>query len=584
MNEIIRDDSTPEEAPAANVVFEVEEKLDEQVDTPPAAQPQAFPKKSRAQAKKHWETWYNRNYFEYLRGGTIRRILTGFPVRYTTLVKYDLVDFYKKNTPKKNLAKFEYQKVYDRRLKKIKRPYANQVADRVANAMRVNEIGTTIPVDGIKIYVNPNTDNADAVPFNTNPLTSGEVRVVKPPRENAPPAPPVVNGRYTIARVRWIFTYQGYKLNKRRNDPDPFLDPKAAEKYIKHIETAAQRLKCIQAQKVSSLNEVDLVACFKNYTKRMIKKLATQDGTKSANNLISVIARSLPGNDEIFAELMGDKLKLWNEVNEELWQERRQKNKKQLDEPVVAYKFLVNMLKDLRQRFLEKPDDIDRNYDYLLMALYILRNPIRDNYAAVKIVDTIPLKADGTLQKKDETGIYPDYYSPKSKTFALQSYKSRNKFGQVRQTVREMESLFKFIKRRKLFPVSIGQAIKESLDALPRSYLFAKVEGRKDKKVVDAPYNKGRKLTRRILDITARYDMKEKNFGKNVGVNELRHAFVSHCYCKEKFNENQKEKLALLMLHSVKTAKEVYLRACELSRRAIARYRQKGYDVSQYSV
>jgi len=162
-------------------------------------------------------------------------------------------------------------------------------------------------------------------------------------------------------------------------------------------------------------------------------------------------------------------------------------------------------------KVLEKEQELARtsyaSKDHLLLAMYSLIEPMRQDYGAVKIYEDEPDVEEGNYIVMRE--------NPR---VVLQEYKTATAYG----------------KKERMLPEVLKRIIEKSLESNPRQYLFVSVDGQ--------PYkdNSYTRFANRTL---------EKVFGKRFTVSMMRHSFVN----TKDFNDtNGVFKNAKLLGHSVK--------------------------------
>jgi hypothetical protein len=147
--------------------------------------------------------------------------------------------------------------------------------------------------------------------------------------------------------------------------------------------------------------------------------------------------------------------------------------------------------------------------DHLIVSLYTLLPPLRNDFVKMKVVSEIPTDASGNYL----------VVNPKTSQIILNEFKTSRKYGT--QTI----------------PISskLHTIIKKYLKAHPTDVLFNITENMMSKKVGD---------------------VFEKLLGKRVTINILRHSYISYMKRKEP-SLKEKEGLAKSMMHSV-SMDEVY--------------------------
>lgn len=202
--------------------------------------------------------------------------------------------------------------------------------------------------------------------------------------------------------------------------------------------------------------------------------------------------------------------------------EATDKAKKQLLKPnrmknFVCYENLVDKRKELYDKFVNDKKNNKVNLQMLVLALYTMQPPIRQEYKDMLIVKT-PLKKDD------------------KKNYLLK------KNGKYTMVIKHD----KVIKSHKVgkFELSdeLGKIIDLSLEAYPRKYVLP---------TINNPLKPtGKQGLERLLHGIFH--------GKRLSVDLLRIAYITHAYEQKGINALDKEKLAKLMRHSISTAQNNY--------------------------
>jgi hypothetical protein len=168
------------------------------------------------------------------------------------------------------------------------------------------------------------------------------------------------------------------------------------------------------------------------------------------------------------------------------------------------------------EKFMNWPDIVKAakqmepdSEDHLIVSLYTLLPPLRNDFVKMKIVDEIPTDASGNYL----------IVGPKTSQIVLNEFKTSRKYGTQIIDV----------------PSKLNLIIKKYLKNYPTDVLFNTTEPQMSKKIGD---------------------VFEKLLGKRVTINILRHSYISYM----KRNEptlKKKEELAKSMLHSI-SMDEVY--------------------------
>jgi len=151
--------------------------------------------------------------------------------------------------------------------------------------------------------------------------------------------------------------------------------------------------------------------------------------------------------------------------------------------------------------------------EHLLLAMYTLEEPKRQDYGALKI-----LKVMSPTEEAQQKGNYILLH-PQNIVLVLNEYKTAKSYKQFRKT---------------LSP-ELTAIIKNSLQSNPRDYLFIDKSGKPFKDKAFANYSN------RIL---------LKIFKKNVTVSLLRHSYIQHMY-NQGTTHNERYKMSKSMGHSI---------------------------------
>ena len=520
-----------------------------------------IPKNSKT-AKRDSARFYSRHFFEYLRKQTEARIRKGFRVRFTTLRKYDLVEYYKEYANEEYLAMMKNEMLFEDRRLDEENPYVNETARRVANAIKANQVGKAFTPANIKLVINApgTTQSFDEGVLNKHPSLEEDFDTTL---VGDFPEPPPAKDK----KGQEIYTFEDavYDIQHGEWKGQP-LKPRTIQGNISNLKTIMRTFNCNPKH-----NMLDCVKKSERTIGILRKKFSYQG--KNLIGTIIALARYSPK----FKTLLGDlHYERWKKNFDEVMDIYRKGKKKRAQETkIIRWEELVKVRETLKKEweasFLEKslakrgqggrnfpPSNNKKNLEYLLWSLYTLQPPRRDDYWNVKVVGDVPIANDGNLHKED--GKLLNYYGRKNKVLVLQNYKNNRLYKQQRYVLKTLKS-----------PLGDGKkliaVIESSLKAYPRDWLFVKMKGKQAGK----PYGRLDKdsgtdtnvksgLTTMIGKIAKRFpSLKEKNYGRRIGINTFRHSFVSHTYLAVQITDEQKEELARNMLHSTKTASEVYL-------------------------
>jgi len=356
----------------------------------------------------------------------------------------------------------------------------------------------------------------------------------------------------------------------------------------------------------------DILECFKGNSAQIAQKLELIVNTPSRYSFkkdksfnkhvigaVQALAREKNSSEKWrspFKWLLGEEqLLAWTDAFDAVMNRDRAKRAKDKEEGkliALPWKKCVDALVSLRKKFIESrkkdPKSLDtakKNLDYVLFACYVLSPVKRDDYGDVYIVDKFsdrlkkeykavvststkhpiitrgsPLERDPEIQKND----YLNYYSTSEEAFCFQKYKTRNKYFQRRLFLKDIVE-----------PIGYGKIlagiIKESLALVPRNWLFGRCEkSSKTGKILVTPLvrkkvnfqfinvvetdkalsTKGA-LSKNIIRIQkANGITKNPTESRSLGVNILRHSFITYMVTARKINAAQRLFLANNMLHT----------------------------------
>jgi len=197
--------------------------------------------------------------------------------------------------------------------------------------------------------------------------------------------------------------------------------------------------------------------------------------------------------------------------------------------------------------------------NFLLLALPLLLNPLRDNFGDMKVIDSRD-EIDNTSRQS--------YYYRKGAVFILRQFKTISNFGKQEYLLKSKFALqnVKYSpptieKSMQKQGVELGKIIENSLQLWDRDYVVGKNNGNK--------YKNG-KVGSRLATALKYFDIQKFNPNKTerkgvkkpdkLGVNDLRHSRVTYSRNTDKDTDDQKQALARNMLHAELTADEVYMR------------------------
>lgn len=187
-------------------------------------------------------------------------------------------------------------------------------------------------------------------------------------------------------------------------------------------------------------------------------------------------------------------------------------------ENFVTYDEICNQREKYKALFEENKSNIKNNLTYLLLSLYTMIPPLRQEYRDMEILNkSVTNTTKNTLQKRGNA-----YY------IVIVKDKVSNSHPNLVEKV----------------PPELESVIKASLKAYPRKYVLS------TQKDADKPI--GKQGFEKLL-IDAFHDI-----NKRVTVDILRSAYISWAYANKNLSENDKEELAKKMRHSAEVARIMY--------------------------
>jgi len=305
----------------------------------------------------------------------------------------------------------------------------------------------------------------------------------------------------------------------------------------KSIKAMLSRLKTIVRKMNCGAN---LITCFSNA--RALKNRLTSNvngkAVKPKDYLATVII--LSNLNPYFASGIGEaRLKTYRKIQQELINESQDEQaEKVFEEVVIDWKRILNAFDKEKKTFKQlkpAPDGKslsvkEKNFitDFILLALPVLLDPKRDDFAEVKVLDKGPVPED----KKN-------YYIRSIKRLYLREFKTDKRYGPQMYNLKDRSN--------KKYS-ELGRYIEKSLQLFPRSYLVTKSNGE--------PYANGTNTNRmryimKNLGLEALNPRKDKKGKpKAIAFNDLRHSRISYAVDVEKMSNKERRELAKRMLHS----------------------------------
>ena len=569
-----------------------------------------------------YRKFYEQNSFDIQRKRLIKRILQSKVVFLITLKKYQLLEFYEEHIKKEklelNIETLEREKMYENVMENQVNEYVNEVADQTAktisNDLKRMMVGNNgyQPIDLSSVNVKINLDCGDEP---TQSMTTGiddddfglglgddnfeqaennlqqeinqdDADIVDVMDEPEPPAKKKKKKKKAKPKM---FTLQSaidiIENELKDKDGKRLTEKKTVDGYKSTIRSVWRRLgcgedfiKCLRTKR--SIEDVETY-----YTKTGQKKQAANFG-KGYYSIIISLSNSSPE----FKKLLGQRaFKRWSDAFSNAMDKYRAKvPKKSKTEKVINFEYFTPVREQLGKQYKEAKkiyeaekkrydakmkrklstkqknvadkklqvallDFREKNMNYLIVCLQTLIPCKRGNtYQDVRIVKSAPIpyeedsRGRGNLVK--EKNKLNNYYLTNNNVLLLQKYKTRKRYKQIRIKLDTRGS--------NGIPTVFGSAIKlrriiqQSIKDWDRTYL---IENPKTNK----PYNT---LSEKIVDVYALFpELKEKNFGRPISTNTIRHSQITYFYKVKNITEAEKFKLAKFFLH-MKSTSEEYLR------------------------
>lgn len=244
-----------------------------------------------------------------------------------------------------------------------------------------------------------------------------------------------------------------------------------------------------------------------------IKRINKDTLSDSTKKLFYASLYSVSNNKAYHNEMINYGSKIVDEVKENKVKESKVKQ-------YITYKQLKEIMNIISD---EDCDIIDR----LLMGLYVLQPPLRNDYAGVELLEK------NKPEKERLNGNYM-VIRPKSWMFYLNEFKNVETFGR---------QVFKYSKK---FNPDIYQLLKISYELQPRKYLITRPSG---VQMTDVD------ISKRIPQITKRYLTKE------LTINDIRKIYETNLINSPKYKSmsmKMKEDEHKKLLHSFNTAHTSY--------------------------
>ena len=550
--------------------------------------------KTKEQNDEGWRQWYSdpSNKNKYLRKKLLTRISKGDIVKLSTLRKYGLLEYYKKETTRANKRKIKEQLMIEPLY------YAKPDPLIIDGEEQRASIGQKASTSMERLSPVPETFSEEEEDNTYEP----EDEVVEVPKE----APPETNTELLqntilptnkrkatkILREKVLNASKTYKVKK--NDTFTFRDAfkllntdnlnslnQMKEYKEKSLNAMKSRLKTImRLYKDNSIMcekglDADVRICLGN-AKTLFKVLKNgynlrtkSKGFKGWKDFMSVpviLANASPK----FSALLGKRaLQDYRKIMLKGIDESQDKQDITSESEVIinwnvfkkAFEKEEKKFKKLKTRILKKKEALtiaDKRYitDFLLFSMPYLGIPRRDDHGNLLIVDS---------SKDIKNTKTQNYYLRKSRAIWLHRFKTDDKYDppQIFSLKRTNVGKEKFTAEQRKNATKLGSIIEDSLKMWERKYVITKESGKK--------YSGG-KLSERLPLAMRNFGVEEKNplldsknKPKKIGYNTFRHSYATYIReidpktKKPRLSKKQLRNTAKQMLHS-DAMNEKYLR------------------------
>jgi hypothetical protein len=205
----------------------------------------------------------------------------------------------------------------------------------------------------------------------------------------------------------------------------------------------------------------------------------------------------------------------------------KQKDNNIIYDDWVTHKILLNKLKQLRKQFKRDTSNKELNFKVLLLALYTLQPPLRNNYNDVKIITS----------KSQETNNKQNYLLLDNNKFTIIINNDKvSNFKDKKGNLTHGQGRINIDSKK------LKNIIKTSFTAYPRTYLISKLTNGCE------PVSKTgtNKIIRSFFP------------DKNMNIKILRSSYVSWYYLKQDRTTREREELAKIMRHGATSAQLYY--------------------------
>ncbi len=467
--------------------------------------------KSKDLAKlQQWREYYNKNKFKYLKRRLMKRVKSGVNVKYTTLVKYDMIGYYLDNCNETQKEIFDKQKEFFNTMNDVTN-LQHQTEAKLENAIQ-SIIGKNADLKIQIIKNDPNIEVVDEAVDTTYNLQTAihDIKYNAVNKHNKPL-------KDTTKRNQLNHLY---KLVQLLNCEDDFA--------VLKLPSSLQAINALpQQQKINIINLINSIHRYSVKFKTMMAKDIVMYKTELNSIFQKKKKQDLQNRQNKVRVEWSNVLAMYNKMEKEY--------KIKLKE---YKKYMMNADKtEMKEEFYKL------NQAYLLLSLFVLRPPLRGgDYMKINVVDELPVldrRHQQLVDTDSKTKLIENYYLKPFHAFVFQQYKTNHLYHQVwfEQTSKSLPNYFG--KRTKLINI-----INESLTMFPRPYLLCK-------------------KNYLLYKSTEIFNLLSNHIKKRITANKLRHSYITYQYETLKIKDRKKKKLARLMLHQPSTAEQNYLQVVE---------------------
>ena len=261
----------------------------------------------------------------------------------------------------------------------------------------------------------------------------------------------------------------------------------------------------------------------KNHKKiynHIVNKYTNLNSLRSHISALTSIIKAMRGsNSYLYKQYSKIAIKIQKQIEGEQSNQTVPENRK---DHYVTFEEIEQRREKIKGLFIADPTNNKLNLQYLVLCLYTYQPPIRTEYKNMRIVDKIPNKYDNFILHKNKK-----YF------VVIQNDKVIRTHGvSIIELAHPLEDI-----------------INESLRYYPREYILSLVSNPK-KQLGTQNFNK------LVHDCFP---------NKNVGVDLIRSAYITHKYNDSRFSMKQKKELALLMRSSIHMAQNTYHKIVDVS-------------------